>query len=99
MTPKILIATASFGELDSSILNELQDSYECVFNHTGRKLTNEELSKLILTLSTIDWSNGLPLTSANCLGNPILLELPAAKITAAFKTKLTLKLNHRMLVQ
>ena len=61
--------------------------------------TTEELSKLMLTLSIIAWSNGLSLTSANCLGNPILLELPAAKITAAFKTILILKLNHRMLVQ
>jgi D-3-phosphoglycerate dehydrogenase len=53
MTPKILIATASFGELDSSILNELQDSYECVFNQTGRKLTNEELFKLIVDVEGI----------------------------------------------
>lgn len=53
MKQKILIATASFGELDSSILDKLQDSYECIFNQTGRKLTNEELSKLIVDVEGI----------------------------------------------
>ena len=53
MKQKILIATASFGELDSSILDKLQDSYEFVFNQTGRKLTNEELSKLIVDVEGV----------------------------------------------
>ena len=53
MKQKVLIATASFGEIDSSILDELQDSYECVFNQTGRKLTSEELSKLIVGVEGI----------------------------------------------
>ena len=51
MKQKILIATASFGELDSSILDKLQESYECVFNQTGRKLTSEELSNCLLYTS------------------------------------------------
>jgi D-3-phosphoglycerate dehydrogenase len=53
MKQKILIATASFGELDPTILDKLQDSYECVFNQTGRKLTSEELSKLIVDVEGI----------------------------------------------
>lgn len=44
---RILIATASFGVAEKSLLNDLNESYEVTTNSTGRKLKEEELSELI----------------------------------------------------
>ena len=53
MKPKVLIATASFGEVNSSATSSLSASYECIFNTTGRKLTGEELLELIVDVEGI----------------------------------------------
>ena len=57
--------------------------------------TTEEYSNLLLTLSIISCSKDFSFTSASCFGKPILLESPAASITAAFIIKMILVLNRQ----
>ena len=53
MKPKILIATSSFGELEPSLIQNLNKEYECVFNTTGRKLKTQELMSLLTDVSGV----------------------------------------------
>ena len=46
--PRILIATASFGVAEKSLLNDLNESYEVTTNSSGRKLKQEELHMKML---------------------------------------------------
>ena len=57
--------------------------------------TTEEYSNLLLTLSIISCSKDFSFTSASCFGKPILLESPAASITAAFIIKILPVLNRQ----
>jgi|TARA_B110000858_G_scaffold30502_1_gene33348 D-3-phosphoglycerate dehydrogenase len=53
MKPKILIATASFGELEPSMLHDLNQSFDCVANTKGRKLKPKELKQLISSVDGV----------------------------------------------
>ena len=53
MKPKILIATSSFGELEPSLIQNLNKEFECVFNTTGRKLKTQELMSLLTDVSGV----------------------------------------------